>query len=190
MHQKGKLQDHKRSLIVTSDRNTVEQQASTSQLKSSKVSTQENRNKYQNVDLGWYPHPKEGRPVFYNSLLPKYYETVYPYKANPQTFKKSFMKEANRQWQYHKQYEKNIGNIEFMKGENEAGAGRFLSSSTLKLRIGDGKIIHQNIEKIDTMSESCEKLRQQIEEHHTLVKGMFLIKPCKTVQRDFDLEFY
>ena len=100
------------------------------------------------------------------------------------------MKEANRQLQYNKQYEKNIGNIEFMKGENEAGAGRFLSSSALKLRIGDGKIIHQNIEKIDTMSESCEKLRQQIEEHHnTLVKGMFLIKPYKTVQRDFDLEF-
>ena len=50
-------------------------------------------------DLGYFPHAKSDRTLFYNSVLPKYYDTVFEHKSCPQTFKKAFFKEATREWQ-------------------------------------------------------------------------------------------
>ena len=50
---------------------------------------------HERVELGWYPFPKSEMPLFYNNLLPRYYESTFKYKCHPDTLRKSFVKEFN-----------------------------------------------------------------------------------------------
>ena len=61
---------------------------------------------------------------------------MFPFKADPETFKASFYQEAQQQWCLKDHLEKSSTSLSFICGNNPASIGAFQSSDS-KLKIGD-----------------------------------------------------
>jgi len=152
------------------------------------LSEEEGRKPYEQIPLGWFPHPKSGRPLFYNELLPSYYEAVYKFKSNASTFKKSFYKEAERQWNITSKVKELEKAFSFISGTNPASLGHF-QETEVKLKIGDDNILQMNNVKLEKCLEKLDEIKKDVNMNQTDLhdeSGRTLKRGYKHLNRDFN----
>lgn len=174
-HKAGRLREHSKEVKK-------------SKLESSKNS-QDGKAVHEKLSLGWYPNPKEGRPKYFNTVLPKYYHEAYTFKSDPDIFRKSFQKEADRQWCLVKEIEKAKQSISAVKSKNPANNGNLIETGALHR--GDSSILEINQRKLKVTDNKLADIRQTVCKHQSGLydsTGMQLKKPYYNVARDFDCD--
>ncbi|VDH92671.1 Hypothetical predicted protein, partial [Mytilus galloprovincialis] len=113
-------------------------------------------NVWENTALGWFPHPKGKRCMFFNNLLPNLYNSAWTYLPNVTTFRKYFLTEGSRQYNLIRKIETIEERCAYICGDNPSSIGDLLKGSFV--RPGDGSRIKFNITNIDKCIEDCSEL--------------------------------
>ena len=53
---------------------------------------------WENLRLGWIANPQRPTDKFYNSIIPDFYRSFWPFYPDEKTFRSSFITERKRQW--------------------------------------------------------------------------------------------
>lgn len=92
---------------------------------------------WQDTKFGWFPNPRNEKCNFSNSILKDYYEQTWHAHADPEYFRKQFIKECNREWDIKIQCDYLANSIQYITGTNSNAIGSRIS--TEKLKPGDDK---------------------------------------------------
>ncbi|XP_035659803.1 uncharacterized protein LOC118404669 [Branchiostoma floridae] len=131
------------------------------------------------VKLGWTPRPVHPKTKYANSILPTVHKEYFPVCQRPDKFKEFFLQERNRQFDLKTKAEKLSSQVEFVRGNNPAAAGRFLAENFVAKGKQDRSTIERNIKKLKDKQEEAAKLQDELEKHdNSLFKpgGRFLLR--------------
>lgn len=116
-----------------------------------------------NKKLGWLPNPKRKTGIFYNNVLENLYPSYWPYCGNVvSAFKKEFIIERNRQYQYTSVLENAQANLEYMRSGNEACAGKFVNKDYIPIP-HDSDNLERLISNVAKMKEKMDNEREKLQ---------------------------
>lgn len=144
---------------------------------------------WEDTKFGWFPCPKTERAEFYNNLLPKYFDSAWRYKTDPMSFKKSFLKEASRQWNLKKEIKHSQELYDFSIGTNDSSVGHLLRGG--KLKIGCDSSLNRNKNKMITVKSDLTHLNEKIvkfEKNIHDASGTILKKPYKQECTNYNVD--
>jgi len=124
-----------------------------------------------------------------NSIVKDYYEQTWHAHADPEHFRKQFIKECNREWDIKIQCDYVENSIQYITGANSNAIGSLIS--TEKLKPGDDKKIEYNLSKLKNLEHVIEKEKQSIQDNETLIhdsSGRILLKDYFIVQHNFNVK--
>eukprot|EP00058_Branchiostoma_floridae_P000321 XP_002585809.1 hypothetical protein BRAFLDRAFT_111064 [Branchiostoma floridae] len=140
--------------------------------------------------FGWVKLAKAGKTKFGNSILPAFHEAYYPVSQNPVTFRRDFLVERDREFSVKEEASKISRLIDFIRGDNSAAAGRFLSTSFRIKGEKDSTTIQNNTDKLKALQERLLQIEKELQTHDaTLFKsGGRHVKQGRTTMHAFNTE--
>lgn len=145
-------------------------------------------NAWENTALGWFPHPKGKRCMFFNNLLPKLYNSAWTHLPDTTTFRRYFLTEGSRQYTLHGQIEAVEERYAYICGDNPNSLGDLLKGSFL--RLGDDARLNMNITNIDKCIEEFSKILNKtksedlklVQENGRTLKNNILTSPIHLIE--------
>ena len=165
----------------------------TSVLKYSKEVIEREKKPWKKAQFGWIEKPQRASGIFYNKILPSFYESYWPANPNEKSFKAAFYLERKTEWEDSNELEAHKRSFRYLCSDNNAAAGNFLeeyvpkkndlcSIQTVHKRIvGVKENVNELLEKIKLFDDSLfkkaedgkEKLKAGRKHHHKFNEDMF-----------------
>ena len=121
----------------------------------------EKQPKWRDVNLGWLPNAKTVDTIFFNELLPRFYQSAWQVWPNRDRFRQAFVTERRRQWAIEKQLNQIHSQLSFRLSDNPAVIGSVLKAGHT-LIMADKGIITDNIERVEAIETKVTELRQKV----------------------------
>ncbi|CAC5356542.1 unnamed protein product [Mytilus coruscus] len=120
---------------------------------------------WENTAFGWINGPTRPSGVYYNSILPNFYQSFWPYYPDPKQFKKAFIMERSRQYNINTQTESISKKIQYMLSDNPACVGKFMTSDDYTPKPGDRAIIKLNRDNTEDLKVLVERVESDVNTH-------------------------
>lgn len=114
-------------------------------------------NRWMDKIFGWIPNAKRKTGIFYNEVLKSLYNSYWPYCGDHKIFRTFFMTERNRQYLYRADIDNVKTKIAYIKSENLACTGKFLTENYVP-QPGD----KDNIVRLTSALEDQQKVLEEI----------------------------
>ena len=82
-------------------------------------------NKWKDKKFGYIKNPERESGIFYNELLPRFFESFWPYHSDPKSFRRGFKTERERQWRVVSDLKSFQKRIDYIKSDNPSCWGRY-----------------------------------------------------------------
>ena len=166
----------------------------TSVLKYSKEVIEREEKPWEKAQFGWIEKLQRANGIFYNKILPSFYESYWPANPNEKSFKAAFYLERKREWEDSNELEAHKRSFRYLCSDNNAAAGNFLEAAYVpkkndlysiqtvhKSIVGVKENVNELLEKIKLFDDSLfkkaedgkEKLKSGHKHHHKFNEDMF-----------------
>ena len=128
----------------------------TSVLKYSKEVIEREKKPWEKAQFGWIKKPQRASGIFYNKILPSFYESYWPANPNEKSFKAAFYLERKREWEDSNELEARKRSIRYLCSDNDAAAGNFLEATYVPKK--------NDLYSIQTMHKSIVGVKENVNE--------------------------
>ena len=122
---------------------------------------------WENSRLGWITNPQRPTGKFYNSIMPDFYRSFWPFYPDEKTFRSSFITERKRQWDMLQNIEtlikskiRNLQNV-----SNQASAAKYIKEDYIP-RKNDSNYIEELLKQVKEIDLSIEKIHANTVDVH------------------------
>ena len=143
---------------------------------------------YQRVSLGWIKNPKRPTGIFYNKIMPKFYQSFWPYRDQPTLFKAGFRLERERERQWgEREFELNQKRrIDVCLDEKSEFGGSVFLKEQYEFEVKDAVRIQRLKEELNVIKTKLEERGNNIRAH---TESLFTEKGILKSGYDFHKEF-
>ena len=123
---------------------------------------------WENSRLGWIANPQRPTGKFYNSIMPDFYRSFWPFYPDQKTFRSSFITERKRQWDMLQNIETLIKSIKIRNLQNvsnQASAAKYVKEDYIP-RKNDSNYIEELLKQVKEIDLSIEKIDGIIKSHN------------------------
>ena len=134
----------------------------TSVLKYSKEVMEREKKPWEKAQFGWIEKPQRASGIFYNKILPSFYESYWPANPNEKSFKAAFYLERKREWEDSNELEAHKRSFRYLCSDNNAAAGNFLEATYVpkKNDLYSIQTVHKSIVGVkENVNELLEKIK-------------------------------